>query len=160
MDEIVIPVYVVTFNVKNESGAAIEGASVVIEGVTYFTGANGSVEVANLVDGTYSYTVSEEQYNNITASVTVSGSNVTEDVALSVMVLAGTVIISNDGSPQFGELLTADVSGITNNSGTLAYQWARTGSSFNSSTRFVFNIKCYNINWYYNFIHCNWFCYI
>jgi len=47
--------------------------------------------------------------------------------------LAGTVSISHDGSPQYGETISADVSRITNNTGTLSYQWLRGGAAISGA---------------------------
>ena len=54
--------------------------------------------------------------------------------AYNVPALTGTVTITGDA--KFGEQLTADVSGITNNTGTLSYQWKRgnTDIGTNSAT--------------------------
>ena len=54
--------------------------------------------------------------------------------AYNVPALTGTVTITRDA--KFGEQLTADVSGITNNTGTLSYQWKRgnTDIGTNSAT--------------------------
>lgn len=41
--------------------------------------------------------------------------------------LAGTVSIISDGTPQYGETLTADISAVTNNTGTCIYQWTSNG---------------------------------
>lgn len=42
-----------------------------------------------------------------------------------VHALTGTVSITDDGTPQYGETLSADTSGMTNNTGTPRYQWKR-----------------------------------
>ena len=52
--------------------------------------------------------------------------------AYNVPALTGTVTITGDA--KFGEQLTADVSGITNNTGTLSYQWVRNASNIYSAT--------------------------
>ena len=52
--------------------------------------------------------------------------------AYNVPALTGTVTITGDA--KFGEQLTADVSGITNNTGTLSYQWVRNTSNISGAT--------------------------
>lgn len=42
--------------------------------------------------------------------------------------LTGTVSITSDGSPQYGETVAADTSAVTNNTGTFTYQWTRNGT--------------------------------
>ncbi len=135
MQAIVASVYTATFNVKNETGDPVAGASVNVEGLNYTTDANGTVAVTNLVNWTYSYTISEEHYNDETGSITISGANITKDVSVSVMLLDGTVAIIDDGTPQYGETLTVDKSGITNNTGSLSYQWVRNGSDIVGATQ-------------------------
>jgi len=52
--------------------------------------------------------------------------------ATNVPDLAGSVTINGDA--KFGEQLTADVSGITNNTGTLSYQWVRNTTNISGAT--------------------------
>ncbi|MBV1757790.1 MAG: S-layer homology domain-containing protein, partial [Dethiosulfatibacter sp.] len=48
--------------------------------------------------------------------------------------LYGVVSINHDGTPQYGETLTANTSGITNNSGDLNYQWKRGSMNIGSNS--------------------------
>ena len=49
-------------------------------------------------------------------------------------VLEGTVSIIHDGNPQYGETLSADISGVLNNTGILNYQWTRNGTEISGQT--------------------------
>ncbi|MEX1376661.1 MAG: InlB B-repeat-containing protein [Eubacteriales bacterium] len=42
--------------------------------------------------------------------------------------LMGTVSIVSDGTPQYGDTLSADISNVQNNTGILSYQWLRNGT--------------------------------
>ncbi|MBN2879039.1 MAG: InlB B-repeat-containing protein [Clostridia bacterium] len=55
--------------------------------------------------------------------------------------LIGTVGISHDGSPQYGETIVADVSGITNNTGTLSYQWLRGGAAVSGADSSTYTLS-------------------
>ena len=47
--------------------------------------------------------------------------------------LEGTVSITHDGTPQYNETISADTSLITNNTGTLSYQWTRNGGNISGA---------------------------
>lgn len=92
-----------------------------------WTDGTGSV-ITGLTNGTY--------YVRVKASGTVLASDyqTVQIAAYGVSALTGTVSIT--GTAKYNEQLTADVSGITNNTGTLSYQWKRgsTNIGTNSST--------------------------
>jgi len=75
------PQYTVTFTVKNIANAPIAGASIAINNTTLTTNAQG-IATINLVDGTYSYTVSKTGYNTITDQLVVNGANLPVNVIL------------------------------------------------------------------------------
>jgi len=49
-------------------------------------------------------------------------------------VLEGTVSIISDGNPQYNETVSADISGVLNNTGILSYQWTRNGVEISGQT--------------------------
>jgi hypothetical protein len=74
--------YTVTFNVTNaENGESISGAEILIDETTLVTDASGQASIT-LVDGTYSYTATADGYEEAEGSVTVQGSDMTEEVEL------------------------------------------------------------------------------
>ena len=86
-----------------------------------FTNPTGTVcqdtETTGFTAGTYYVRVKETTTHKAGAAATVTVP------AYSASALAGTVTITGDA--KFGAQLTADTSGITNNTGTLSYQWKR-----------------------------------
>ena len=58
--------------------------------------------------------------------------------AVNVKTLGGTVTI--DGTPKYNEVLTANISSLTNNAdtGTLEYQWQRDGTNISGATSFTY----------------------
>ena len=54
--------------------------------------------------------------------------------------LGGTVSIAHDGNPQYGEMLTADISNVQNNTGTLIYQWVRNGADISGATASTYTL--------------------
>ena len=95
------------------------------EGANSWTTGNGST-VTGLTPGTYyvRYKASNINLAGNPKTITIAAYN--------VPALTGTVTITGDA--KFGEQLTADVSGITNNTGTLSYQWVRNTSNISSAT--------------------------
>ena len=49
--------------------------------------------------------------------------------------------VSISGTPQYGEELTADISNVTNNTGTLSYQWKRNGGDIGGATNQTYTIS-------------------
>ncbi len=110
----------------------VENAQVQLENTgTKYTDENGQVVYLNLYPTTYGFWISADGYEDYSCSVSVSNSNVVENVELVRPALTGTVIIN--GTLQFGEELTLAVS-ETNNTGTLSYQWKRDGSNISGAT--------------------------
>ena len=72
--------YLVTFRVMRNT-TPLRSATVKINGQTLTTKAGG-VATVELVNGTYPYTVSKNDYEDATGSVTVNNDNVTEEVVL------------------------------------------------------------------------------
>ena len=97
------------------------------EGDNGWTPGTGS-NITGLTPGTYyvRYKASNINLAGNPKTITIAAYN--------VPALTGTVTITGDA--KFGEQLTADVSGITNNTGTLSYQWKRgnTDIGTNSAT--------------------------
>ncbi|PLX25883.1 MAG: hypothetical protein C0599_00090 [Salinivirgaceae bacterium] len=79
---LIVPTYTLTFNVTDAGDShALDGASIAINSTTLTTDANGQATI-DLEDGTYAYTITRTGYDEVTGSVTVSGSTVSEDVAM------------------------------------------------------------------------------
>jgi uncharacterized membrane protein len=76
------PAYQVTFNVKDDNSAAIEGANVSIDGKNLQTNSSG-IATISLANGTYSYQVTKSGFFTSNGNITISGSNYTENVTLS-----------------------------------------------------------------------------
>lgn len=79
--ELIPPMYTVTFTVT-EGANPIEGATVNFDGTDYTTNASGIATIADVEVGTYSYTVSMTDYDDVTGSVTVTDADVNEPVSL------------------------------------------------------------------------------
>ena len=77
-----LPIQIITFQVKATDGFSIPGASVVCDGQTIYTDSLGQAQVS-VVAGTYPYTVSYETKSS-TGSVVVS-TNMTQNVVLSLL---------------------------------------------------------------------------
>lgn len=77
----------------------------------------GGTEVGSLVNGTYYVRV------KATGTTLASDYQTVQIAAYNVPALDGSVSI--EGAAKYGEQLTANTSGITNNTGTLSYQWKR-----------------------------------
>jgi hypothetical protein len=73
------PRYSITFNVKDELGGEVEGASITIGSVAKSTDENGVALFADNIKGTYSYQIDFDGYNQIQNEVYVS-----EDIDINV----------------------------------------------------------------------------
>lgn len=73
--------YLATFTVKDSGGAAIEGASVAVNGFTLASGADGKAAVY-LAPGNYDYTVTAAGKADAAGSVTIAGAAVSKTVTL------------------------------------------------------------------------------
>ena len=90
--EVIIETYTVTFVVSDTEGF-VEGATVTFDGDNYTTDAAGEVVIADVVAGTYAYTVSKDNYETVSASVEVDA-----DVTVPVLLTpsgVGNNILSN-----------------------------------------------------------------
>ena len=73
------------------------------------------------------------------SSINLAGNAQTINIAAyNVPTLTGTVEITGDA--KFGEQLTADVSGITNNTGTLSYQWKRNETNISGANSATYTL--------------------
>ena len=133
-EDIPVATYAVTVTNGTGSGQYAEGASVTI---TTDTAPDGQrfkewTGVAGLTFTGGSATTATATFIMPANEVIVEATY--EDVPETPAALAGTVSI--DGDAKFGSVLTANISGITNNTGTLSYQWKRgeTDIGTNSST--------------------------
>lgn len=71
--------YTVSGTVVDEAGAPVADANVAVGSASAITDAEGKYTIAGLADGTYDLVASKSGYENATASVTVSGADVTVD---------------------------------------------------------------------------------
>ncbi len=118
------------------SGKTIEytvndGKNWVASGISYFRGT--AAFSVDLSPGTYNLAVRE-------AGQTLFAIGYTSNPIVIADILTGTVTINHDGSPQYGDVLTANTSGITNNTGTLHYQWKRDGMTLSGSTSSTYTL--------------------
>ncbi|NLF43002.1 MAG: T9SS type A sorting domain-containing protein, partial [Bacteroidales bacterium] len=74
--------YTLTFIVKATDNTLLEGASININSETIVTNASGEATI-DLAPGTYDYTVTLQDYLDVTESVTITNANVTENVEMS-----------------------------------------------------------------------------
>ena len=80
--ELDVQTYTVTFNVMDESDeSAIDGAEVTIDSESKTTFSDGVVEF-NLANGSYDYTVTADNYEDASGSITVDGQALTENVMM------------------------------------------------------------------------------
>ena len=73
--------HTVTLTVKDDNGDALSGATVVIKGNTETSNAQGKVEY-DLINDTYSVTVSKDGYKTTTASITVDDTHTSFNVTI------------------------------------------------------------------------------
>lgn len=71
--------YAVSGTVVDEAGAPVADVNVAVGSASAVTDAEGKYTIAGLADGTYDLVASKSGYENATASVTVSGADVTVD---------------------------------------------------------------------------------
>jgi hypothetical protein len=71
----------VFFNIINETGEAIEDATIKIDTAELSTNASGEAKI-ELINGDYDYTVTAEGYNDVSGTVSVDGENVNKTVEL------------------------------------------------------------------------------
>jgi hypothetical protein len=83
--EVAPVLYNVTFNVSDDNGALLEGATVTFDGTDYTTDADGEVIITDLANGTYPVTVSKVGYSEYTEAVIVDGADEVVPVTLTGM---------------------------------------------------------------------------
>ena len=88
--------------------------------------------------------VEDTSKTSATAKFTMPAKTVTVTATYEdIPALAGTVTITGDA--KFGAVLTADITGITNNSGTLSYQWKRGGDAIDGATASTYTLTAEDI---------------
>lgn len=85
----------VTITIKDDDGNAVSGATVVIKGNTETTNAQGKVEY-DLINDTYSVTVSKDSYKTTTADITVDDTHTTFNITINKLDTISFTI--NDGT--------------------------------------------------------------
>lgn len=91
------------------------------------TTTNGSVTLSNVVDGSYTYTVTKTNYDTVTKSVTISGD---ETINVTMQIKTGTVSISVlDGTNSGVANAVITLTDISNSSNKFATSNSGTGSS-------------------------------
>jgi hypothetical protein len=83
--EFSLVLYNVTFNVEDENGNLLEGATVSFDGTDYTTDADGQVIVSDLANGTYPVIVTKDGYSEYTEPVVVNGADEVVNVTLNGM---------------------------------------------------------------------------
>ena len=78
-------VYQVSLTIVDGGGSPVAGASVTFDGVSATSDADGMASFSEVVDGTYNYSVEHADYIGQTGSVTVAGSDVSEEVTLQLV---------------------------------------------------------------------------
>ncbi|MCF8232663.1 MAG: S8 family serine peptidase [Bacteroidales bacterium] len=110
--------YTVSFVVSdgNTSGP-IPGAEIAIDGNNLTTNLGGKASI-NLLDGTYSYTVSEPGYEDVVGEVTVNGEPVTENVEMmqADYAVLFNIIDAGTSEPIEGAEIAVDGNNLTTNS--------------------------------------------
>ncbi|MDD2549931.1 MAG: choice-of-anchor J domain-containing protein [Bacteroidales bacterium] len=104
-----IPTYTVTLTVV-DGETPLEGATITFNGVDYTTGADGIVIIADLVDGTYAYTVTMTGYDDVAGEIVVDGADVAEtiELTLTTYTVTLTVVESENATPVEGATVTFD----------------------------------------------------
>jgi gliding motility-associated-like protein len=95
------PTYSVTFTVKSANNVLVSDASVTFNGQTLSSNASGVATFTNIASGTdLPYSVSKAGFNSVSASLSVTTSNVTQNVALTVVETSSvTELPPNNGAP-------------------------------------------------------------
>ena len=89
--------YSLSFNVRDENTDPLQGAVITVNETELTTDQNGDASV-NLPDGDYPYTVSKDGYGNESGSVTISGTNFTENVVLTTTKYTLTFSVTDENS--------------------------------------------------------------
>nr|MDA3865656.1 carboxypeptidase regulatory-like domain-containing protein [Salinivirgaceae bacterium] len=134
----VIPTYTVTFTVVDEVSAAVENASISIDGNELTTDGSG-VATVDLINGSYDYTITKAGYDEYTGSVTVTDSDEPVNITLietrntvTFVVSQGGVFVENATITIHGQELTTNEAGeayIDLSDGTYQYVVSIEGQS-------------------------------
>ena len=112
--------YSVTFTVTDGQNA-IEGATITFNSSDLTSDANGNVAYADVIDGSYDYSVSMTGYITSTGSITVSGADVSESVVLTA-VYNVKFSVTDGSTPLVGATITLNsVESITDAAGEANY---------------------------------------
>jgi len=125
-----VDIYNVTFEIKNaNNNTAIANSTITFNGETYTTNANGEVLVADIANGEYEYLVEANGYIQENGIITVNGSDKSAHILLTPYTFEGSVSVITDGTLQFGERISLDLSGISTNipDDEWLYQWYSAG---------------------------------
>lgn len=145
--EVTETVYSVIFNITDGTNP-VTNATVTFDGTSYSCNSNGIVTITNISDGSYSYTVSANGYNSENGTITVSGSNVTENISLEITTVPEyfvTFSVSNNNNPITGAIISFNGSTYLTSSegkytienvtaGTYKYSVSATGFESESGT--------------------------
>jgi hypothetical protein len=103
----------------------VADATISFNGTDYTTNAGGDVSIADVAPGTYNYTITAAGYLEETGTVTVSSSDVNESIEMEAIRFTGTVTTVTDGTLQFGETITLDLSNVITNidQQDIRFQW-------------------------------------
>ena len=77
--------YILTFKITNEQDAPIERATVNIDGISEQTTDNSGESIFDLPNDNYAYTITAEEYVEISGNITIEGSDINENVTLSAI---------------------------------------------------------------------------
>lgn len=108
-----ISTYMATFTVKEE-GTPIEGARITIEDYTIPSTNIEGVTSVDLPEGTYSYAVIAEGYDDKIGSITISGANNSENINMIVTVYMVNFNVMVNGMPIDGAEITVEGYTISN----------------------------------------------
>ncbi|MBS3811924.1 MAG: carboxypeptidase regulatory-like domain-containing protein, partial [Halanaerobiales bacterium] len=130
--------YAVNFTVVDEEDAAVQGAEVTLNGTTKTTDSSGVVSF-DKVDGTYSFTVTADDFENAAGDVTVDGAEVSVDVTMEA-VDEGTppesAAVTVASESEFMDALGNKAEGITLSAGIM----------FNSRVVVDYNLEYLDLN--------------
>ncbi|HKM92069.1 MAG TPA: T9SS type A sorting domain-containing protein, partial [Prolixibacteraceae bacterium] len=87
----------------------IEGATITFGGVEHTSGSDGMLTIADVIDGTYNYTVTKTGYVEATGQIVVNGADVSETITLTLATYGVTLtVVRGDGTPIQDAILTFD----------------------------------------------------
>jgi hypothetical protein len=73
--------HTVTFNVSDGSNA-ISSATLIFNEVEYNSNSEGVVDISDVADGSYNYTVVADGYQDVSGQITVAGADITQDITM------------------------------------------------------------------------------